>query len=454
MWNGDSFQIALDTDLDRTVGAYDGDGDYEYGFAELPSGAAAHRFHAPAGMTERQLFSFSREGGIDVYEVAIPLCDLSSIEGRNDERFGLTFLVNDDDGVGREGWVEWTVGIGAGKDPSAFGRAILVDGPDIEPLDCGREPSEESFYGINTHLPNGAALGTLYDLVRDAGIGWVRVDFNWWLAEPERDRYDWTAFDAVARAAEARGLQVFATLAYSPAWANGGRANQHPPLDSAEWSEFCRLVAERYDGRHGLPEIRYWGMWNEPDSDLFFVGTADDYIDRILIPGATGVREGNPDALVCGPDIAHDQEWLEYVLRRSRDYIDVVTLHHYDENVGDYEDWLDGFRWPWDDPNIYRILLNTGYLPDSEVWITEVGWPTHAEWDCWWEEPVNVEEQARRYVELLDALGRRDWITKVFFYELKDADLRIACQWGILYSDMTPKPAYSAYRDYITAHPR
>jgi hypothetical protein len=455
LWAGDSLQVALDTDHDRTAGSYDDDDDYEYGFAQVASGATVRRFHAPAGAEERAHLAFARVSPASRYELSIPWCDLTSLHGGDGEHFGLSFLINDDDGSGREGWIEWTPGIGQGKDPSALGQARLTGGPGGEPLDCDDEPLPEgSFYGINTHLPNGSELVTQYDLVRDAGIGWVRVDFSWFLAEPSRDRYEWSAFDEVARAAEARGLLIFATLAYSPGWANGGREGRFPPSDSDDWAEFCRVAAERYDGRHGLPTIRYWGMWNEPDIDTFFVGSADDYVDRVLIPGATAVREGNPDALICGPDLAHDESWLEEVLSRSHGFIDVVTIHHYDQRARDYGDWLDGFRWPWDEPNIYRVLTNTGFLPGTPVWLTEAGWPTNAPWECWFDHIQSETDQAIRYPELLDELATRDWITRIFFYELRDADLDIACQWGILRGDMTPKPAYFAYRDYITTHPR
>src|SRR5918996_2311157 len=75
-------------------------------------------------------------------------------------------------------------------------------------------------YGINAHLPSSALL----DRVAAAGIAWIRVDFNWFMMEPARGVYDWTLTDAVIRDARARGLNVYATLAYAPTWANGDQA--------------------------------------------------------------------------------------------------------------------------------------------------------------------------------------------------------------------------------------
>jgi hypothetical protein len=389
-----------------------------------------------------------------VYEVALPFCDLTNLEGDDGERFGLSFLVNDDDGAGREGWLEWTVGIGAGKDPSAFGQATLVEGPGGGPLECEEDASYRSPYGINTHLPSGAELTTLYDLTRDAGIAWVRVDFNWGDAEPSQDHFDWSRYDAVVRAAAERGLHVYAGLGYTPGWANGGRDGTVPPSSPDDWRDFCRRVAERYDGAHGLPRIEHFGMWNEPDHEGFFTGTVDDYIETILVNGAEAVRAGNPDAQVCAPDLAHDLDFLREVLERGRGLIDVVTIHKYAERARDYGTWLDGAHWPWEDDNVREILTATGFYPGTPVWLTECGWPTDPGWVCWFDHRQSEEGQATRYGELLDTLASREWVQRYFFYELRDADLTEACQWGILRGDLSPKPAYGAYRDYIAAHPR
>jgi hypothetical protein len=50
-------------------------------------------------------------------------------------------------------------------------------------------------------------------------------------------------------------------------------------------------------------------------------------------------------------------------------------------------------------------------------------------------------------------LDQRDWITKVFFYELRDADATNICQWGIVRNNGARKQAYWAYQDHIAAHP-
>src|SRR5215218_2131491 len=88
----------------------------------------------------------------------------------------------------------------------------------------GASAAEASPFGINVHAPQGTDLAAQLDQVRAAGIGWVRIDFIWAAVEPARGKYDWRIYDAIAAAASARGLKVFATAAYTPAWATDGPA--------------------------------------------------------------------------------------------------------------------------------------------------------------------------------------------------------------------------------------
>jgi hypothetical protein len=459
-WNGDGLQVALDTDGDRTPGAYDNDGDYEYGLALAAGASVTWRWVAPPGATNGAAGAVTRGGVTTTYELSVPWADLTNLSGRNGEAMGLSFLVNDDDTDGREGFVQWTDGMGRGKDPSLFGTAVLVGGPG--PVDAGvggRDagvPSPAGLaspYGINIHIPQGTSLTTQVDKVRAAGIAWVRIDVNWVEVQPQRNQFSWGRVDNVVAAATARGLHVYATLAYAPRWANGNQDIQHPATDSADWKRFCRLAAERYDGQHGHSAVTHFGMWNEPDLSQFFSGTAQDYVQRVLIPCAAGVREGNPAAKVLGPDLAGDGDFLEEVLQSAGSTLDVITLHNYGSSADDIMDKFDGWRWFWEDPNLRDVIQGAGLLHVVPVWLTETGRPTHASWSCWFRDTASEAEQAQVYTDLLDQVAQRDWMDKVFFYELVDADLTIACQWGILYGDLREKEAYRAYASYITAHP-
>src|SRR4051812_2563234 len=162
---------------------------------------------------------------------------------------------------------------------------------------AGATAADSAAFGVNIHAPRGAELAAELDRVKAAGLGWVRIDFIWAAVETRKGRYDWRGYDEIAAAAKARGLQVYATLAYTPAWATDGPEITGVPRNADDWRRFCFRAAKRYRGK-----INAWGLWNEPNLQRFWSGSRSQYIDVILKTGADAVRSGNPAARVGGPD--------------------------------------------------------------------------------------------------------------------------------------------------------
>jgi hypothetical protein len=77
--------------------------------------------------------------------------------------------------------------------------------------------------------------------------------------------------DVIARAA-GRGLRVMLTLAPdAPRWATGRARGRNYKISSTEFAAFARAVGRRYSGIYGgLPAVKYWSIWNEPNH-IFFV---------------------------------------------------------------------------------------------------------------------------------------------------------------------------------------
>jgi hypothetical protein len=290
-------------------------------------------------------------------------------------------------------------------------------------------------YGINAHLPSGAQL----ERVAAAGIAWIRVDFNWFMMEPARGAYDWALTDAVVTDARARGLNLYATLAYTPAWAAGGQAPNTPPLDPQDWYAFVYTTVSRYRG-----QVQHWGMWNEPNFKHLFSGSPQQYIDTILRVGAHAVRDADPSAYVLGPELAQEGDWWRWlytVLDQAADLIDIVTQHSYHGTGQDVLRRLGGPVAPWNWPTVRDVMRWTG-TEDKALWLTETGWNTAT---------VSEEMQATYYEQVLDGVETYEWLDKVFFYELID-DASSPDQWGILRADLSPKPAYEAYQQHIASH--
>lgn len=317
--------------------------------------------------------------------------------------------------------------------------------------------SPASPYGVNIHAPQGPELASQLDQVRAAGLGWVRIDFIWAAVEPRKGRYDWRVYDAIAAAAKARGLQVFATLAYTPAWATDGPELTGVPRNPDDWRRICFRAAKRYRGK-----ITYWGLWNEPNLKQFWSGSRDQYIDVILKVGADAIHTGNPAAQVGGPELAHLTsngavwyDWLRQSLMEAGDRLDFITHHVYDSD-GNHEvtsklndSTLFGdhpSRWNILSPSVREVLESTGWT-SKPVWLTETGWESSQ---------VGESRQAGYYTGLLNdwLTGKRDqdWISRIFFYELKDGPDG-GYSWGILRADGSAKPAYGAYQGFVAGQP-
>lgn len=314
---------------------------------------------------------------------------------------------------------------------------------------------EASPYGINIHAPQGDELTALLDRAQAAGIGWVRIDFIWAWVEPARDQYDWRVYDAIAAAARARGIEVFASLAYTPPWATSGAAVTGVPDDPAQWAEVCGAAAARYRNT-----IRHWGVWNEPNLDKFWSGSRQQYVDVLLKPCADAIHAANPAAQVGGPDLAHltsgDTDWYDWlleILQDAGDRLDFVTHHVYDsDGHRDVGDRLDGSTvfgtrpglWDAVNPSVEEVLKEAGW--SKPVWITETGWNTA---------DVSEGQQAAWLGGLLTdwftGNPNRSWVQKVFFYELVDGPPP-GPGWGILRADRSAKPAYDTYRAFIGSH--
>lgn len=117
-WQGDSLQFALSLPTGQT---------YEWMVALGEDGPHARLVGAPAGIATGPVqlpLTIRREGTKTLYDLVIP----SKLPGNGPtlpDRFSFSFLVNDNDGGGRKGWIEWTPGIGRSKDPTQYKPLVV-----------------------------------------------------------------------------------------------------------------------------------------------------------------------------------------------------------------------------------------------------------------------------------------------------------------------------------------
>jgi hypothetical protein len=156
IWEGDSIQIAL-------AAGYPGERQerFEYGIALTPEGPQIYNWYAhgrsPGVQNGQLVVKRDDDKQQTVYELAMPWEEISPIDPV-DGLFSFSFLVNDNDGQGRKGYVEWGSGIGTAKNPALF-KPVRLTGAENEPSAVMTPSEPDGLNGWYT-VPVTMALST------------------------------------------------------------------------------------------------------------------------------------------------------------------------------------------------------------------------------------------------------------------------------------------------------
>ncbi len=110
MWMADCLQLAFAV----------GDMRYEFGLGLAANGGTlVYQWSPDAPRIDGKIEAVARRVGDEtLYEMRLPLDALHVVPGKTPLRFAC--LLNDNDGGGRRGWIEWFPGIGVGKNPALY----------------------------------------------------------------------------------------------------------------------------------------------------------------------------------------------------------------------------------------------------------------------------------------------------------------------------------------------
>jgi hypothetical protein len=102
------------------------------------------------------------------------------------------------------------------------------------------------------------------------------------------------------------GMRVMINITGTPKWANGNTTPNHMPKKLSDLTAFARMLATRYDGRHGHGSVGLYSVWNEPNLQLFLtpqyqgkkiVGPAN--YGKLYKAAYAGIKAGNSRAQVA-----------------------------------------------------------------------------------------------------------------------------------------------------------
>jgi hypothetical protein len=136
IWKGDSIQLGVTGTKEDSYRLFNlghtPEGPQIYGITQ-PTKSDSRFVEAAAIETARDDGS-----GVTRYEVAIPWSEVP--DSADAQSFRLSLLVNDNDGDGRKGYVEWGSGMGSGNDPEQFRILERVEGETLPEWASNAEP--------------------------------------------------------------------------------------------------------------------------------------------------------------------------------------------------------------------------------------------------------------------------------------------------------------------------
>jgi hypothetical protein len=137
----------------------------------------------------------------------------------------------------------------------------------------------------------GGVRASTLDEIKALGADTLRIEVKWAEVAPDpaskrRPAFDagnpaayggFAPYDDLVSRASAMGFRVFITLAPdAPRWATGGGRGGNYKVSSSDFAQFARAVGLRYSGAFGgLPAVRLWSLWNEPNHIFFLKPRAD-----------------------------------------------------------------------------------------------------------------------------------------------------------------------------------
>lgn len=372
----------------------------------------------------------------------------------------------------------FAVQLGRLGDEHRLAHPEQVDGRAFEPRSPELPPLHRIELGINATLLY-ADRDRALDLVRGAGLGWVRQQVHWKDHQSSDGSITWGELDSVVAAAERRGLKLLLSVTQAPDWATGipGVSGLPDREHLPSYAAFTGALAQRYRGRVQAYEI--WNEINLASENGEQAVPAPDYYVELLMHAYRSIKANDAGAIVVSTPLA-PTEWrgdqrfaisdVTYAHALFADerfwrFQDFVGVHVFGcanppatiwpERPGSGPGWIDSrefyFRRVED---IREAMLEAGH-GERQIWITEFGWATANDTPGHeFGNRVSFEQQAAYLAEAL-RMGQADyapWVAAMFVWNLnfsvawQDAGMPLhqMASYSIVNGDWSPRPAYQA----------
>ena len=246
-----------------------------------------------------------------------------------------------------------------------------------------------------------------YELMKNSGVKWARMQTGWIKCEKEKGVYDFKWLDETVDSLLAIGIQPWLSVSfgnplYTPVEGYADYAEKHlgekvpstvrgyvgevPMYHGKEavkgWKNYLAAMTKHFKGR-----VTHWEIWNEPNTapygfwktynlykdcnrSEFEKKCAEHYVELVRI-SSEEIRKADPDAKIIGGSISLSLDACFFMRNMVNaglaKYIDILTFHPYGTNPEF------GLEVRYD--NI-RYELDTHGGSHIKIWQGETGMPT------------------------------------------------------------------------------
>ncbi len=304
-------------------------------------------------------------------------------------------------------------------------------------------PWNGNMYGQRRDIERAA------DLMREAGVGFVRVDFYWQDIEPARGDFRFGRYDAIVDTLRSRGINVLGILHYSADWASSCGAWNCAPRDNADFTSYATAVMTRYKGKVG-----YWEVWNEPDSRIYW--EPQDGLQRyvtLLKDVYIAAKRVDPGIKILNGGLAGGLAAVNRLYDAGAGgYFDIMNIHVFEAPVhkGAIHAVCAYARLT------HRVMTRKGD-GDKKIWITEIGCPgvpfgttKSAKLKNWWAGRNPSEKDQALWVRSVYTEVLKDpHVERVFWAFFQDTRNHWndgTDYFGLVRKDFSRKPAFFSFR--------
>jgi len=298
------------------------------------------------------------------------------------------------------------------------------------------------------HYDTTEKIARAADLMKEAGIEFVRMDFLWVDVEPKPGVFDFAKYDTIVNILHERGIKILGILHYNPSWDN-------EPWNKAPNPKLYTRYATK-TVKHFKDRVKYWEIWNEPDEPEYWMPQdgmkAYSSLLKMVYPA---IKRVDPTSEVLMGGVSNRVELSIKTLyaRGCKNYFDIINIHPFANPIA--KDPIKSVYGLYKSVRKVMIKNNDG---DKKIWFTEIGCPgvkKPSRRIAWWHGiGPNEQEQAKWVKRIYEESLKWKNVDKVFWAFFRDTDsfFKSAVDYfGLVDCNFRKKPSYRIYKDIATS---